>query len=76
MARRKRKVLRAVKKTLPKIFRCPQCGMISVIINKKDKGYNIVCGECGLKYEINQTTLNEIDVFNQFIDKFNRGELS
>lgn len=50
--------------------------MISVIINKKDHGYNIVCGECGLKYEINQTNLDEIDVFNQFVDKFNRGELS
>lgn len=72
MGRRRKKTIRITKRTLPKVFSCPQCGMISVRIlrNPKEKS-KIVCGSCGLRWEEAAISNREsIDVYNQFIDEF------
>lgn len=79
MGRRRRRVLKVVKKTLPKVFACPRCGMTTVrITSRQDEAsqdviYFIACGNpsCLLRREMRYTTKKaEIDVYNTFVDDF------
>ncbi len=55
MGRRRKKTLRVVRRTLPKVFACPRCGMITIRITShedetsQDVVYVIACGNlaCG-----------------------------
>jgi transcription elongation factor Elf1 len=74
MGRRRRKVYKPVRKTLPKIFNCPRCGSPSVRVLKKEEGYHVTCGSCNLSYDTNPTRRREvIDIFNEFVDAFYKG---
>ncbi len=75
MTRKKRRVIKPVKKVLPKILRCPRCGAISVIVKKQNDKWIVVCGNCGLKYEKPVTSQEYIDVYNEFVDAFNAGKI-
>ena len=79
MGRRRRKVLRVVKRQLPKVFACPRCGMITVRITShedetsQDTIYQVACGNtsCGLRRELRYPVRRaEIDVYNTFVDDF------
>lgn len=76
MTRKKRRVIKPVRRVLPKILRCPRCGMISVSVLKKEDKWIVVCGSCGLRYEKPVTNQEYIDVYNEFVDAFNAGKLS
>jgi|TARA_B100001971_G_scaffold151589_1_gene140722 transcription elongation factor Elf1 len=73
MGRRKRKNIKIIRRKLPKVFGCPDCGMFSirVLINKEIES-KIVCGSCGLTWKKENTTKNPevIDIYNKFIDEF------
>jgi len=77
MGRRKRRIIKTVKRTLPKVYGCPQCGTISVKVMKEENLAKIVCGSCGLiyKYKLNTKKPN-IDIYNEFIDKYISGRLN
>lgn len=57
MGRRRRKALRVVRRTLPRVFACPRCGMVTVRITSheddtsQDFVYVVSCGNpaCGDK---------------------------
>jgi transcription elongation factor Elf1 len=56
MGRRRRRVIRRVKRTLPKFFKCPRCGMDSVMTVRKREDesehyFVVACGNCGLRSE-------------------------
>ncbi len=73
MGRRRRKIIRVTKKKLPKVFSCPQCGMVSIRVKiNPSKGSKIVCGNCNITWEkTNITKLTEaIDIYNEFVDDF------
>lgn len=79
MGRRRRKVLRVVRRTLPKVFACPRCGMVTIRITSQedetsqDTVYLVACGNasCGLRRELRYPTKRaEIDVYNTFVDDF------
>ncbi len=77
MGRKRRKVIKIFKRTLPKILACPRCGSISLVVERaSEEKVKIKCGTCKLLYEYPVTKKKEdIDVYNEFVDMFNRGEI-
>ncbi len=82
MGRRRRRVIRRPRRTLPKFFRCPRCGADSVrVIRREEEGalsYTVVCGQCGLRMELSGELVQHkepIDVYNMFVDAFYRGDI-
>jgi transcription elongation factor Elf1 len=75
LGRRRRRVLRIIRRTLPKVFSCPRCGVISVKVSMKTGSAALVaCGSCGLKQEYTVTRKKEpIDIYNEFVDGFMSG---
>ncbi|QQG48327.1 MAG: hypothetical protein HY247_06150 [archaeon] len=83
MGRRRRKTLRVIRRTLPKVFACPNCGMTTIRITSDeeeeshDTVFKVTCGNpsCVLhsgremRY---QTKRADIDVYNSFVDDFAR----
>lgn len=74
VGRRRRRVVHVVKKTLPKVFTCPNCGMVAVRLQPKDETTIISCGSCGVSQEISNRGKEPIDIYNEFIDRFNLGQ--
>ena len=81
LGRRRKKTLRVVHKTLPKVFACPRCGLISIRITSEqdepsqDFVFHITCGNpnCPLHAgrELRYTTKRaDIDVYNTFVDDY------
>jgi transcription elongation factor Elf1 len=76
MGRRRRKVYKPVRKTLPKIFNCPRCGAPSVKVIKKSEEFHVICGSCGLAFSSVPPRPREvIDIFNDFVDAFYKGKI-
>ncbi|MGQ9781663.1 MAG: hypothetical protein ACUVQ8_05340 [Nitrososphaeria archaeon] len=77
MGRKRRKVVKVFKKTLPKILACPVCGNISLVVDRvSDEAVKIKCGTCKLSYDYAAHKNKEsIDVYNEFVDKINREEI-
>jgi len=75
--RRRRKVVKVVKKTLPKIFVCPRCGGNSVKVIMGQGGKAIVkCSICQLSAELPVSpTSQPVDLYCQFTDLFYSGKL-
>ena len=76
MGRRRRRLLRVVRRTLPKIFTCPKCGSGSVRVTMKSNELAMVaCGTCQLSGDYNISTKSEqVDIYNKFVDNFSSGE--
>ena len=79
MGRRRRKVLRPNRRSLPKVFACPRCGVVAVrITSQKDDVSQdyitvVACGNeaCKLRHEFRFAAEKpDIDVYNQFVDDF------
>lgn len=73
MGRRRRRVIKIVKRRLPKVFDCPICGenSIKITINKGSGKALVQCGVCGLKEELEVSKFQEpIDVYCIFTDSF------
>jgi len=79
MGRRRKKTLRLVRRTLPRVFSCPRCGNITVRITShedetsQDNVYLVACGNlaCGLRRELRYPAKKpDIDVYNTFVDDF------
>jgi transcription elongation factor Elf1 len=76
MGRRRRKVVRVVKRTIPKIFSCPSCGeeSVRVELQRGNKLAVVQCSECGLKGEFDVSPADQIvDIYCKFTDKFYSG---
>jgi len=80
LGRRRRRVYKPIKKVLPKIFGCPRCGSISVrVILQRSEAlgdyYHVICGNptCMLVDDITISQAKDIiDVYNLFVDHFNK----
>lgn len=77
MGRRRRRVIRVVKRRLPKVFDCPKCGENSVRVSLEKPGHAVIqCGSCGLRDEFEvPSSMEEIDVYCKFVDEMNRKSL-
>lgn len=74
MGRRRRRVVHVVRKTLPKVFTCPNCGMVSVRLQPEGDITIISCGSCGESQRIPNGGKEPIDIYNEFVDRFNSGQ--
>lgn len=81
MGRRRKKTLRVVHRTLPSVFACPRCGLISIRITSdqdqasQDFVFRVTCGNpnCPLHAgrEMRYSTKKaNIDVYNTFVDDY------
>ena len=84
MGRRRKKTLRVVRRTLPKVFACPRCGMLTIRITShldetspeevsQDFIYQVACGNlnCNIRRELRYPFKRaDIDVYNTFVDDF------
>ena len=73
MGRRRRKVVRVLKKQLPKVFLCPKCGReaITVDLDKTKEVATVKCRSCGLTQEMtSKPAFKEIDIYCLFTDKY------
>jgi len=73
LGRRRRRVVKVVKKKLPSVFTCPQCGEEAIRVKlPQGAGPAIVqCGSCGLKREFESTPSSQIvDIYCMFTDSF------
>lgn len=73
MGRRRKKVEKIIKKTLPEFYLCPKCGKntMKATLNRKEGKASVVCGNCGLKSILEITNqMEEIDAYNRFIDSY------
>jgi transcription elongation factor Elf1 len=79
MGRRRRKIPKPYKRSLPNVFICPKCGQISVRAWYEEPDMvRVVCGnvECGFRFEhVYERRPEVIDVYNMAVDKYNRGEI-
>ncbi|MEM2226627.1 MAG: hypothetical protein QXW19_05340 [Candidatus Bathyarchaeia archaeon] len=76
MGRRRRRVIKIVKRKIPKVFLCPLCGEESVRITVKNPGLaEVQCGnkDCELnknKEEFEMKPSEQmVDIYCKFIDK-------
>jgi transcription elongation factor Elf1 len=73
LGRRRRRVIKVVKKKLPSVFTCPQCGEEAIRVKlPQGSGPAIVqCGSCGVKREYEATPSSQIvDIYCMFTDSF------
>ncbi|MEM1995386.1 MAG: hypothetical protein QXW32_07960 [Nitrososphaerales archaeon] len=77
MGRRRRKVIRVVRRTLPKVFTCPNCGVSGVRVKLKGEHLALIsCGNCRLTRDYEFTGRKEvIDIYNEFVDQFMAGKI-
>ena len=79
MGRRKRKIVKLLRKKLPKIFLCPSCNEESINIRIiKDKNIaEVRCSKCGLEANIPVSKADQaVDVYCKFTDKVYAGDLT
>lgn len=84
MGRRRKKTLRVVHRTLPKVFACPRCGLISIRITSDiDEGaegsqdyiFRVTCGNPNCPLHAGREMRYpykraDIDVYNTFVDDY------
>lgn len=74
--RRRKSVIVRVRRTIPKIFQCPNCGIRAVKVSVNKSEATVMCGSCGLKWRTVKKTIEEpVDIYNRFVDAFQAGEL-
>ena len=73
MGRRRKQVVKIVKKKLPELYLCPNCGKNSVRVNVNDNKDNagVVCASCDLRarFPIKSGTAG-VDAYCLFIDNY------
>ncbi|MEM0232440.1 MAG: hypothetical protein QXL22_00285 [Candidatus Nezhaarchaeales archaeon] len=75
--RRRRKIIKRVVRKPPKVFRCPNCDMISVTVSIGDEEAVVLCANCGLMWRMERMKNYEmVHYYNVFVDKYYLGELS
>ncbi|NIM44408.1 MAG: hypothetical protein GTO54_02060 [Nitrososphaeria archaeon] len=76
--RRRKRIVKSIRKTIPTVFNCPNCGAQAVIVNmnRKNSSAMVTCGYCKLKWNTQIKSFEErVDVYSQFVDAFLEGEV-
>ena len=73
MGRRRKKIIKLPKKTIPKIFLCPACGekSINVRMNRNTSIAQIICSNCEIEVEVPLISADQpVDAYCKFTDRF------
>jgi len=73
MGRRRKKVVKIIKKTLPEFYLCPRCGKntVKTTMRRKEGRASVICSSCGLNTFLNiSPQMDEVDAYNLFIDGY------
>ena len=81
MGRRRKKVVKVPRKTLPKVYSCPKCGeeSVRIVISREGHTAKVVCGnqKCGLSAEVALSNAEQaVDAYCRFTDLYHSGKLS
>jgi transcription elongation factor Elf1 len=71
--RKRKKVVKRMKKTIPKIFACPSCGekTLTININRTEGIASIKCGRCNIDDSVSVSRVEEaVDAYGKFIDRY------
>jgi transcription elongation factor Elf1 len=74
--RRRKRIIKSVRKRIPTIFNCPNCGSKTVIVKmNKDTGTaTVTCGYCNLLWNTPIKSFEEkVDVYSRFVDTLMEG---
>ncbi|MEM0037319.1 MAG: hypothetical protein QXS42_01325 [Zestosphaera sp.] len=87
-SRKRYKVFRPPQKTLPRVFQCPACGSITIIVDvepyvndsgEEKKRALIKCmnPKCGLRAELQElpSIFEAVDAYSKFLDLYGSEEL-
>ena len=73
MGRRRRKVVKILKRRMPTVFLCPNCGKESVKVELvREEGIaRVRCGVCGISDTVPiKRSYGEVDAYCEFTDRF------
>jgi len=81
LGRRRKKVVKVPRKTLPKVFSCPKCGenSVKVVISRENHMASVMCGneKCGLSANVPTSTAEQaVDAYCKFADMYHSGKLT
>ena len=71
--RKRKKVVKRMRKSIPKIFACPNCGekTLGISINREEKVATIKCGSCSIEDSVSVSRVEEpVDAYGKFVDKY------
>jgi transcription elongation factor Elf1 len=71
--RKRKKVIRRMRKSIPKIFACPNCGekTLGISINRDEGKATIKCGRCNIEDYVQVSRIEEgVDAYGKFVDKY------
>jgi transcription elongation factor Elf1 len=71
--RKRKKVVKRMRKTIPKIFACPSCGekTLSIHIDRDEAIATVKCGRCSIEDKVSVSRVEEaVDAYGKFIDRY------
>ena len=73
MGRRRKRVVKIIRRTLPELYLCPRCGKntVKASINKSQTKATVICSSCSLKSSFDATrNMVPVDAYCTFVDQF------
>lgn len=71
--RKRKKVVKRIRKSIPKIFSCPSCGekTLGISIDRNSGKATIKCGRCNIEDTVQVSRVEEaVDAYGRFVDKY------
>jgi len=71
--RKRKKVVRRMRKSIPKIFACPNCGekTLGIEIDRETGTAVVKCGKCTIEDSVQVSSVEQaVDAYGKFIDKY------
>jgi transcription elongation factor Elf1 len=81
LGRRRKRIIKAPKKGLPKVFSCPKCGeeSVRVVISRDNHVASVICGnqKCAMSTEVPVSNVEQaVDAYCKFADMYHSGKLA
>ena len=81
MGRRRKRVIKPLRRGLPKVFSCPKCGedSVRVVISRDANVASVICGneKCGMSSEVPVSKVEQaVDAYCKFADLYHLGKLA
>jgi len=80
LGRKRKRVIRGPRKSLPRVYACPRCGeqSVMVVISRENRIASVTCGniKCGLSANVPVSSVDQVvDAYCRFADMYHSGKL-